>query len=537
MGAFFVKRNDQLFGPATVDELVNAASTGLILPTDLIGPSVDGPWRDAGRCAELSFERQEAPVYFWEGELRRGPISLDQLSRLLEWNVIAYDTQAYSEPGGFTCVGELLGLKPTPDHRDGSGDNADAAVDAASSAKVQTAPIATAETSSRDGSDSCKTTTPGSKTPQRDNPARESEKSPRRRSDKPQVKSSAPSRFELLIQMEQDAERDDSPAQASRKRGKKQPFPAGRSDVTGRRRRTQGDPSYFRAVNLIFNSPSFAGSYRFFAIMLTIQAACFLAPFAAIAGTYFLRIVHLATETSGSAGGRLGAADRVEACFACAMIAAEVGLPLVFLIRDKLPVVCWAGATAAGLLMFPLISPNAAALLANVLGFVVLGCGVALAFALWSIAVLKWNVRLVVTFSVGAFATGALAGFLAVVRVSNMFRHHVDDLPPVLESIEPASSMVLLILCVQWIVGPVLVGRILRENTNASTRRYIDSRLRGAGICIAAAWLLHLLCARPVEINFVSVPVVLLSWTALAIVASVMQSALWKLSPELIRRK
>lgn len=539
MGVFYVKRSERLFGPATVNELIDAAATGLILPTDLIGPGVDGPWRDAARCVELSFEQQAAPVYFWQGEVRRGPIALEQLSRLLEWNVVALDTQAYSEPGGFTSVGELLGLTAQPGHHDGSDGGAESSVTSAPEPQAEPDRKPAGETTGENPA-AQKAVPRSKKSPRRGGPVPESGRPPKGRGGKPQKKATAPSRFELLVQMEQDAERDDSPVQTSRTRGRKRRGAGGQGDGTRSKRRIKGDPNYYRAVNLIFNSPSFAGSYQFFALMLSIQTACFLAAFAALAGAYFSRIFFLAVEVFvpiGSTGRQLQEAELVEAGFACVMIGAEIVLPLVFLIKGDQRIVWWAGATAVGLLMFPVLSAGAAGALANVLGFLVLGCGVALAFAVWSIAVLKWNARIVVTFSVGALATAALACFLAVIRVSGMFRADVDGFPPTLASIEPSSSMVLLILCVQWLVGPVLVGRILRENTDSSTRRYIDYHLRGAGIAIAAAWLLYALCAHPGDMKFISVPVVLLSWTALAVVASVLQSVVWNLRPELIGRR
>lgn len=489
---FYVRRRDEIYGPATANQLIRAAREGAVRPSDEIAVNAEGPWRSASTCIELGF-RQPAPppddptaeddtdsvenavhdddeenIFVWDGYHRRGPISMAQLRLLLDWDQIALDSKVSDPDGRLTTAGVILKLVEEP--------------------------------------------VPAIEEPAPEPPVEKTPAPPPRRKKK-QRQPSFPD-LDVLVRMERES------AALSESDEEKQESSSPRTGVGPNRH--------------LVKSRAFHLAYTCLSVFISIEAAVYLIGACSLSGIYLTRLFILSMEVFvpfESAPEHLVGNDLMLAGVGLICIFCEMLLPLFFLYKADLDVRLWLMASLVGLVLSQVLSIESLASCGIFLCWVFAICGIATAgIGVWIIS-LNPNGRLL-GFGLTAVSVTAISAILLVFAgMSEILEVQIEKLPPTLRGSGMGSTIIALSLLGQWLSLPLVCVWIVYSHTDDSTQEYMRIYLI-SGLVLSAVGLLSLgfLIAEP-EIRFASIPLSLLPFVAGGILCSVLQSMMWSVHP------
>lgn len=511
---FYVRRRDEIYGPATANQLIKAAREGAIRASDEIAISSEGPWRSASTCIELGF-RQPSPsatenngggdsdpainrvedddaesLFVWEGYHRRGPISMAQLRLLFEWEQVTLDTKVSDPDGRLTTAGIVLKLveEPAP---------ASAAKPAAPSDPRPAETVPPVERSQT--------------VPKKPPPA------PSRRKQQ-QIQHSFPD-LEVLVQMERKSVAAESTDEKTPRQDQNV-----RSESLALR----------RSLRQVVNSDSFLLAYNALAVCLSIEAAVYLIGACSLSGLYLTRLFILSMEVFipfESAPEHLVGNDLMLAGVGLTFLFCEILLPLFFLYKADLDLRLTLLASLAGLGLSQLLNFDQLAAWGSFFRWVLAICGIATAgIGVWIVS-LNARGRLLSFALTAAIVTACSAALLIVFGASEVLEVQLDRLPPTLRGSGLNCVLIALSLLGQWLSLPLLCAWMISAQTDESTQEYLRGYII-TGVILGTLGLLSLgfLIGEP-GIRFASIPLSLLPFVAGAVMCSFLQSLMWYLHP------
>ncbi|HUG19890.1 MAG TPA: hypothetical protein VMM56_12980 [Planctomycetaceae bacterium] len=511
---FYVRRRDEIYGPATANQLIKAAREGAVRASDEIAVSSEGPWRSASTCIELGFRQPSPPateddgrdnsdpdidgveaddaetLFVWEGYHRRGPVSMAQLRLLLEWEQIALDTRVSDPDGRLTTAGIVLKLVEAP--APASAEKPAAPPEPVPAENIP--PIAHSLTA-----------------PEKPPPA------PSRRTKK-KAQQSFPD-LDVLVQMERRSVAAESTDEKTPLQDQNV-----RSESLALR----------RSLRQTVNSDSFLLAYNALAVCISIEAAVYLIGACSMSGMYLTRLFVLSMEVFipfESAPEHLVGNDLMLAGVGLTLIFCEILLPLFFLYKADLDIRLPLIAILAGLGLSQVLNVEQLAAWGTFFRWVLAICGFATAgIGIWIVS-LNARGRLFTLGLTAAIVTTCSAALLLVVGAAEALEIQLERLPPTLRGSGLNCVLVALSLLGQWLSLPLLCAWMLSSHTDESTQEYMRSYFI-TGVILGTFGLLSLgfLIGQPV-IRFASIPLSLLPFVAGAVMCSFLQSLMWYLHP------
>ena len=492
---FYVKRQDEVYGPATVNQLIKAAHEGAVRPTDQISLSSEGPWRSAGTCIELGFrepippptdEDQEENLFLWDGYHRRGPISMAQLRLLFDWGQIALDSKISDTDGRLSTAGIALKL-----------------VDPPLPVKQKTEPPEPVRSDS----------------PPEPLPKEQPPKLPRHKKRKAQP--TYPD-LDVLVRMERTAV-------AASESTEENPHPS-EQDAGN----TTGRLLFERSTRELVNSNEFQVAYTTLAVIISIETAVYLLGICSLSGAYLTRLLKLSMEVFvpfESAPEHLVGNDLMLAGLGLVCVCCELLLPLFFLYKADLDYRLCLVAILIGVIVSQVLAPKQLAGCGEFVRWILVICGIASAgVGVW-IVFLKSHSRIFTFGLTAAGITAVSAILLMVIDTTAILDLQIESLPPTLSASGPRTFVLALGVLGVWISLPLLCATLLYPHTDDSTQRFLNSYLiKGSILGTFGLVSLGFLIGQS-DIRFSSIPLNLLPFVAGAVLCSVLQSLLWYLHP------
>ncbi|MBD3673700.1 MAG: hypothetical protein HUJ26_09275 [Planctomycetaceae bacterium] len=517
---YYVRRGEELFGPAKPNQLIEAASRGVIHPTDEISLDRDGPWHLALTCVEFGFDDGSSSYIVWEGIERHGPYSLLRLYEMLEYGEARWETNVADVDGRMTKLGLLLQL-PAP--KEGTLSENQQLSDQVPTF-VEIVPPSALKPS-----------------PPNDRPQRQ----PLKEEEPPLEEVSDLQTLEALLKEERIAESTKSLSSTE----KKLPPRRHRTRPRRKQRKTEASPPKKRSQSssslsqkLTFSpslrktarTPEFEQSYKLVAFAITLLTSSYLFVTSLLISRYVVRIFFLAIEVFvpfESSAESLQESDLVLAGITLVCLVGELLLPLFFLIKADADFRLWAVVTLFGALLCQAFDTTQLAGLTNLARLICVASGILITGGgLWMAYLVRDQQWL--TFGILTSLTSlSLALWLAMLSLSDVLTVKVDQVPPALTG--NVVPIVLTALCLLGILLPVPLYalRMISTQTDRSTQAYLNAYwwgfLGGSIVCLMCVGFL----SGTIGPRFLSLPIALFPLASGTVLAGLLQSQLWLLQP------
>jgi hypothetical protein len=523
---YYVRRDEEVFGPALPRQLIVAAEKGIILPSDELANSRDGPWYCAATCVELweneDEETDEANECFivWEGTERSGPFSKRQLQVLLDSDHLSPNTYVADIDGRLTQLGSVLGITNRTEV----------------AASLHTESQESTQQTSAPKSQERSPTKKRSRKKRSRKKTKETRKEPRRKS--PTDSQQLALQELLAAELAPPPLTSDRDAETAGAETRQQSPPRTTKDSAS------GSPrelTFIKTLRSRVRSQSFHQAYLLISILLAVQSAIYLVAVGVLTTEFLARISTLAIAVFAPFGSEVEQLQETDLAFAgisSVLLCAELLLPLFFLIRVDADFRLWATATLVGVIVGIAMTAEGLTGIGTAARWAIVVCGFGIAagglLITWlTPAQSRW---MFLGLAVSAITAGG-ACYLGLVGGNEGLTFELVSLPPYLkgESIPMLIATGLSLLAV-WLPIPVYCLHMLSTQADDSTRSYISFHL--GKLCVLG--FVGLFCVGFLGIGsdprYLSVPLAMLAMTLGAVICALSPPVMWLLQPDYVVR-
>lgn len=519
---YYVRRGEELFGPAKPNQLIDAATNGIIRPTDEISLNRDGPWQLALTCVEFGFDDRSRSYIVWEGIERHGPYTLLQMYEMMEHGDADWNTNVADIDGRMTKLGQLLQLPAPKDsavsEMSQHSDNVPIFKEIVPPTSIETTP--------------------------EDIPSEPPEEQP------PKDRELDLQMIEALLREEQTAKPTQSTRSAEKKlpprRQRKQRRPKKRQESQpSAKSRSQQSPSttheltFSNSIRKAVRSPQFERRYQILAMAISLFASVYIFLSSLLISQYIVRVFFLTIEVFvpfESSTEVLQESDLILAGIALVCLTGELLLPLFSMIKAETDFRLWAILTAFAALICQAVDSTQLVSLTTLVKFLCVAAGILIAGGGLAITYLTQHRQWTIGGLLVSLATLGVSLMLGMLSTTDTLILEIDQLPPTLTgNIWPAF---LIGFCLLGILLPVpmYVLRMISTQTDRSTKTYLHTWwwgiIGGSIFCLASIGLI----AGTVGPRFLNLPISLFPIMLGTVIISLLQSLLWLLHPARVLR-